>query len=294
MSLYSNRYHLLAHARFCSVGSVLTPGGGGAALARMGAIAAGLPTTTSVATTNRQCASGLQAVAIVAAAITSGQIDVGIGACVGPLRGEHGADPALYSGVESMTLYHFDRFKYRVGTDGLNDIAESTLAIQEAKDCMLPMGLTSYVRFHLPRMTHHSPSSECSENVAADYNISRERQDAFSAVSSAKASAAQDAGKFVAEIVPVQLPDGTFVFSDDGIRKGTTEAALSQLKPVFKPDGGSTTAGNASQLTDGAAAVLLVRRSKALELGLPILGKFGGFASAGVPPRTMGASGLSI
>ncbi|KAK4698710.1 acetyl-CoA C-acetyltransferase, partial [Phenoliferia sp. Uapishka_3] len=234
------------------VGSVLTPGGGGASLARMAALAAGIPATTSIATTNRQCASGLQAVATVAAAIRSGQIDIGIG-----------------SGVESMTLYHFDRYKYRVGTDGLNDIAGSTLAIQEAADCLLPMGLTS-------------------ENVASLYSIPRSRQDAFSAQSTAKASSSQDAGFFVSEIVPVTLADGTVVSTDDGIRRGTTEAALGKLKPVFKPEGGSTTAGNASQLTDGAAAVLLARRSKAMELGLPILGKFCGFVSAGVPPKIMG------
>ena len=125
------------------------------------------------------------------------------------------------------------------------------------------------------------------ENVAADFGITRLKQDQFSADSVAKAVAAQEAGFFKAEIVPITLPDGRVVDSDDGIRKGTTIEVLSKLKPAFKPDG-STTAGNASQVTDGAAAVLLARRSKAKELGLPIIGKFGGFVTAGVPPRIMG------
>ncbi|KAM0746444.1 putative acetyl-CoA C-acyltransferase [Meredithblackwellia eburnea MCA 4105] len=234
------------------VGSVLTPGGGGASVARMASLRAGIPNTVSIATTNRQCASGLQAVSVIANAIKTGQIDIGIG-----------------GGVESMTLYHFNRYQYRRGnTDSENDLTLETLSVQEAADCLIPMGITS-------------------ENVAAKYNVSRERQDAFAAHSTTKAVAAQEAGHFKAEIAPVTLPDGAVVTIDDGIRKGTTPEVLAKLKPVFKKDG-STTAGNSSQLTDGAAAVLLTRRSKALELGLPIIGKFGGFTAAGVPPNIMG------
>ncbi|KAJ7594240.1 Thiolase, N-terminal domain-containing protein [Mycena floridula] len=232
------------------VGNVLSPGGGGAGIARMAAIAAGLPVTTSVAATNRQCSSGLTSVAMVASFIQNGTIDIGIG-----------------NGVESMTFYHGSG-GFRIGTDGLNDIAEETLANQDAVDCMIPMGITS-------------------ENVAADFGITRLQQDQFSADSTAKASAAQKAGYFKSEIVPMKLADGRVIDSDDGIRAGTTVEVLSKLKPAFS-DEGSTTAGNASQVTDGAAAVLLARRSKAKELGLPIIGKFGAFAIAGVPPRIMG------
>lgn len=189
-----------------------------------------------------------------------------------------------------MTLYHFERYKYRMGTDGLNDIDATTLAVQDAADCLLPMGLTSFVP-----PSPSSPSSlsnSCTkirENVATEYGITRAQQDAFAASSHLKALAAQSSGHFVSEIAPVTLPDGTVVSLDDGMRAGTTTEGLGKLKPVFKADG-STTAGNASQLTDGAAAVLLVRRSKAEQLGLPILGKFVAFAAAGVPPRVMGES----
>lgn len=220
-------------------------------MARMAVLASGFPTTTSVAAMNRQCSSGLTTVAAIAAAIQNGTIDVGIG-----------------SGVESMTLYHFERYQYRKGTEGLNDIDASTLAVQDAADCLLPMGITS-------------------ENVAAEYGITRAQQDAFAASSHHKALVAQASGDFVSEIAPVTLPDGTVISLDDGMRAGTTAEGLGKLKPVFKADG-STTAGNASQLTDGAAAVLLARRSKAEQLGLPILGKFVAFAAAGVPPRVMG------
>jgi acetyl-CoA acyltransferase 1 len=155
---------------------------------------------------------------------------------------------------------------------------------------MLSMGITSLVIFlatlfpSIP-LTYRLP--RFSENVAADYGITRRQQDEFAAKSVEKAIAAQEAGFFKAEIVPVKLPDGTTVHSDDGMRKGTTVEVLSKLKPSFKPDG-STHAGNASQVTDGAAAVLMARRSKARELGLPIIGKFGAFVTAGVPPRVMG------
>ncbi|KAI5479975.1 acetyl-CoA acyltransferase [Pseudohyphozyma bogoriensis] len=233
------------------VGNVLSPGGGGASMARMAALAAGLPNTTSVAALNRQCSSGLTAVAFIAHAIQSGSIDVGIGA-----------------GVEDMTLYHFNRHQYRIGTEGLNDLSPETMAVQEAADCLIPMGITS-------------------ENVAEQYHVSRERQDAFAANSYAKAEAAQAAGNFKDEIVTIKLPNGKTIDADNSIRKGTTAATLGKLKPSFR-ETGSTTAGNASQLTDGAAAVLLMRRSKANELGLNVIGKFGAFVTAGVPPKIMG------
>jgi acetyl-CoA acyltransferase 1 len=141
--------------------------------------------------------------------------------------------------------------------------SDSVMANQESADCLIPMGITS-------------------ENVAAQYNITRETQDAFAAHSFAKAAAAQKAGNFKSEIVPVKTKwvdpkteeeKQIVVEHDDGIRAGVTKESLAKLKPAFSKSG-STHAGNASQVSDGAAAVLLARRSVAQKLGLPILGKF--------------------
>ncbi len=155
--------------------------------------------------------------------------------------------------------------------------SEAVLANQESDDCLIPMGITS-------------------ENVAADYGITRAQQDAFAANSFKKAAAAAKAGGFRDEIAPLkvkwvdpkseQVKDIT-VSTDDGVRDGVTAESLSKLKPAFKKEG-TTHAGNASQISDGAAAVLLARRSTAKRLGLPIVGKFVAAAVAGVPPRIMG------
>ncbi|KAJ3775953.1 acetyl-CoA acetyl transferase [Lentinula raphanica] len=232
------------------VGNVLPPSGGASA-ARMAAIAAGIPIETPITTVNRQCSSGLTAVNQIANSIKAGQIDIGIGA-----------------GVESMT------FGYGPGAMPDN-YSELVLETQEAEDCLIPMGITS-------------------ENVAADYNISREAQDTFAALSFQKAAAAQKANLFEPEILPIRVkqvsPDGGKQFlvdHDDGVRDGVTSESLAKLKPAFKKDG-STHAGNASQVSDGAAAVLLARRSVAKKLGLPIVGKFVAAQAVGVPPRIMG------
>jgi len=218
----------------------------------MAALHAGIPVETSIHTVNRQCSSGLTAVTIIANQIRAGQIDVGIGA-----------------GVESMT------FGY--GAGALAEFSEEVVANQQADDCQLPMGITS-------------------ENVAKDFKITRKTQDDFAAKSFQKAAAANKAGKFKAEIVPIKakIVDSktnkemeVIVDQDDGIRDGVTLASLSKLKPAFAADG-STHAGNASQVSDGAAAVVLSRRSVAKRLGLPILGKYINAAAVGVPPRIMG------
>jgi acetyl-CoA acyltransferase 1 len=178
------------------------------------------------------------------------------------------------AGVESMT------FGYGPQTqpDGWSDVV---LTNKEATDCLLPMGITS-------------------ENVASDYNVSREKQDAFAALSFQRAAAAQAAGKFKDEIVPVRTSwtdpkteekKVVVVDADDGIRAGVTAESLAKLKPAFTKTG-STHAGNASQVSDGAAAVLLVRRSVANRLRLPIVGKFVGATAVGVPPRIMGVGPL--
>ena len=134
---------------------------------------------------------------------------------------------------------------------------------QSAMDCLLPMGVTS-------------------DNVARKYNLPRHVLDQFASESHRKAAQAQKSRKFEAEIIPT-----AGVSQDDGVRPQTTPQILSKLKPVFSPQG-PTTAGNASQTTDGAAAVLMMTRAEARRRGLPILGVWRGFATAGVPPSLMG------
>jgi len=235
-----------------AVGNVLPPGGGASA-ARMASLHAGIPNTAAVNTLNRQCSSGLAAVNQIANEIKAGQIDIGIGA-----------------GVESMSKGY--------GPQSMpTEWSEAVLENQEAADCLIPMGITS-------------------ENVAKEYNISRQAQDEFAAHSFQKAAAAQQAGNFREEIVPLQVKwidpkteeeKIMLVEADDGIRAGVTAESLGKLKPAFSKDG-TTHAGNASQISDGAAAVILVRRSVAKKLGLPILGKFVAAVAVGVPPRIMG------
>ncbi|KAI0217351.1 3-ketoacyl-CoA thiolase with broad chain length specificity [Massospora cicadina] len=189
-------------------------------------------------TVNRQCSSGLQAVASIASAIQA--------VCTTERR---------LSLLPSRMM-----FKH---------------AAQPLIPCF-PMGITS-------------------ENVSKEFNVAREKQDKMAAESHHKASEAQEKGYFNEEIVPVNTivmdKEGnakkTTISQDDGIRKGTTPESLKKLKPAFD-ENGFTTAGNASQVSDGAAAVLLMRRSKALELKLPIIGKYITSAVVGVPPRIMG------
>ncbi|TFK66671.1 thiolase [Pluteus cervinus] len=235
-----------------AVGNVLPPSGG-ASQARMAALHAGIPNTSSVNTLNRQCSSGLSAINQIANQILVGQIDIGIGA-----------------GVESMT------FGYGPQASPAS-YSDEVLTTKEAEDCLIPMGFTS-------------------ENVASDFGISRRAQDEFSALSYQKAAAAQKAGKFKDEILPIKTKiidpktekeHEIIVDADDGIRDGVTAESLSKLKPAFIKTG-STHAGSASQISDGAAAVLLARRSVAKRLGLPIIGKFVAASVIGVPPRIMG------
>ncbi|CAI2173702.1 3105_t:CDS:2 [Funneliformis geosporum] len=235
-----------------AVGNVLPPGGG-ATVARAAALYAGIPDTAALNTINRQCSSGLQAVVQIAHEIALDQIEVGIGA-----------------GVESMT------YGYGAGVMPENT-SEKVFSNQAAADCLLPMGITS-------------------ENVAKDFGVTRAKQDAFAASSHKKAAAAQDAGLFKEEIIPVITKwtdpktgdeKEIVVSEDDGIRRGTTPEGLAKLKPAFAADG-TTTAGTSSQVSDGAGAVLLMKRKTAERLGLPILGKFVRAAVVGVPPRVMG------
>lgn len=165
------------------------------------------------------------------------------------------------AGVESMSRYY--------GPQAVpTDISSSILEFERAQNVLIPMGTTS-------------------ENVAKEFGITREEQDDFAFRSHSLAAKAQKEGLFKEEIVPITLEDGTTVVdSDDGIRPSTRET-LAKLKPAFDPQG-STTAGNASQVSDGAAAVLMMKRRTAEKLSIPILARWVGFSVVGVPPRIMG------
>ncbi|KAK5047235.1 hypothetical protein LTR84_006757 [Exophiala bonariae] len=241
-----------------AVGVVLAELGGSKA-ARMAQLHAGFPVTAPLHTINRACSSGLAAVTSIANMISVGQIDVGVGA-----------------GMESMTRNYGSK---AIPTQLWEELKESS--VQDAQDCIMAMGLTS-------------------ENVAKRYGVSREDQDVFAAESHQKASKAQRAGLFDSEIVPVKVkvpdadnPEGPLqeilVDKDDGIRHEVNAEKMAKLKPAFSKDGFST-AGNSSQISDGAAATLLLRRSTATELGLGknIIGKWVNTATAGCKPDEMG------
>lgn len=234
-----------------TVGNVLSPG----ALyeARVAALAAGFPETVPVQTVNRFCSSGLMAVTDIANKVRVGQIEVG-----------------LAIGIESMSQNE---------DKGAPTISDTIKANPTACDCAMPMGWTS-------------------ENVAGDFHISREDMDEWATLSFQRAEHADRSGYFKNEIVPItayEKPDETgkravkVVSKDDGIRYGTTKDKLLKVRaafPQWKPS--QTTGGNASQITDGAAAVLIMTRRKAEELGLRVLAKHIATAVAGVPPRVMG------
>ncbi len=223
--------------------------------ARESMFRAGFTETTSIRAINRQCSSGLQAVASIASDIATGVIDIGIG-----------------SGVESMTNGGAVGDPSSLPPMNMSAIFEHPLA----RDTLTAMGVTS-------------------ETVASRYGVTREAQDAFAVESHAKALKAIEKGNFAKEIVPVTVTvedaEGkektVTVSKDEGPRAGTTLEGLAKLKPAFDKKG-STTAGNASQTSDGAAAVLLMRRSEAQKRGLPILGVFRGYKVKGVLPDEMG------
>ncbi|XP_022109310.1 3-ketoacyl-CoA thiolase B, peroxisomal-like [Acanthaster planci] len=232
------------------VGNCLAPGGG-QVLARIGQLLSGIPSAVPLNTVNRQCASGLQAFMNIAGGIKNGVYDIGIA-----------------SGVESMS---------RMEQSGAaKDLNPKLFDYAEARDCLIPMGITS-------------------ENVAEQFGITREQQDQMGYDSQMKAARAKAQGLFKDEILPVTTKvednDGNereiTVTEDDGIRPQTTLAGLAKLRPAFKK-GGTTTAGNSSQVSDGAAAILVAKRSTAERAGLPILGWLVSFAVVGVPPAVMG------
>lgn len=250
------------------IGNVGLPGAG-ALTGRMGQLLGGMPYDVPMSVVNRQCSSGLQAVANIAANIKAGIIDVGLAG---------GVESMSQTGMQGpdMKTLNQDVVQAAMTRLGGGEVAGVDDGVAVASTCMTPMGITS-------------------ENVAEKWKISRETQDQLAVESNKKAAAAQAAGLFDSEIVPVKTKvkakDGTetehVVDKDEGPRADTTLEGLAKLKAAFKP-GGSTHAGNSSQVSDGAAMVLLARRSEAKKLGLPIIGRFRSYAVVGVDPLVMG------
>ena len=238
------------------LGHVLTAGAG-QNTARQAAINAGLPHAVPAMTLNKVCGSGLKALHLGAQAIRCGDADV-----------------IIAGGMENMSLANYVMPGARTG-----------LRMGHAKivDTMISDGLwDAFNDYHM---------GITAENLVDKYSISREAQDAFAAGSQQKAVAAIEAGRFAAEITPIMIPqrkgDPVAFATDEQPRAGTTAESLGKLKPAFKKDG-SVTAGNASSLNDGAAAVLLMSAAKAEALGLPVLAKIAAYANAGVDPAIMG------
>ncbi len=222
-------------------------------VARVALLRAGLPVTASGQTVNRFCSSGLQAIAIAAQTIMCGWGDV-----------------MVAGGVESMSLVPM----------GGNKMAPNPYLVENLPEVYLGMGLTA-------------------EEVAGQYSVSREDQDRFAVASHQKAVAAIKAGRFQGEIAPLNVTlkemgrDGkvakkaVLFDTDEGVRADTSLEALAKLKPAFR-QGGSVTAGNSSQTSDAAAAVVVMEAKKAAKLGLTPLAVFRSFAVGGVAPEVMG------
>ncbi|MCB9895522.1 MAG: thiolase family protein [Planctomycetes bacterium] len=224
--------------------------------ARQVTIRAGIPETAIATTINQACASGLKAIVLGAQ-----QIQLGV------------ADVVVAGGMESMTnVPHM--------LTGMRDGYRLTHG--EVIDLMYRDG------FHCPLADQLM--GRTAETLREQYNLSREEQDEFAVASHNKAEAAIKAGAFKAEISPVTIKTRkgeTVIEHDEPVREGQNMAALAKLKPVFM-DEGSVTPGNASGITDGASAVLLMTAAKAKELGLEVLARLEGFAFAGVDPKVMG------
>ncbi|HTM26422.1 MAG TPA: thiolase family protein [Vicinamibacterales bacterium] len=217
-------------------------------VARIASLRAGIPIGASAVTVNRFCSSGLQAIAYAAEQIRTG-----------------GAQVVVAGGTESMSMVPM----------GGNKIAPNPALVDSYPDVYLTTGLVA-------------------ENHVRDFGISREEQDAFALRSHQRAAAAIDAGRFLDEVVGVRAgggdgpESGATVFQvDEGPRRDTSMEALSKLKPAFHATG-TVTAGNSSQMSDGASAVLLASADRVKELGLAPLGRFVGFATAGVEPERFG------
>ncbi len=234
------------------IGNAMPEAEQGLNMARVALLRAGFPDTVPGVTVNRFCSSGLQTIADGAFKIMCGQSEV-----------------VIAGGSESMSM---------VPMTG-NKLTPNPYLSENMPQAYINMGLTA-------------------ENVASKYNISRQEQDEYALKSNINASNAVKSGRFKEQIVPIEVESVFFkdgkrvvtkkLFKDDeGPRSDTTLESLSQLKPVFK-NGGSVTAGNSSQMSDGAAALLLMSREKADNLGLKPMAKFIAYAVAGCPPELMG------
>lgn len=226
-------------------------------VARQVSLGAGLPNETPALTINMVCGSGLRAVSMAAQFVENCECDI-----------------ILCGGTESMTnapyLLSKARWGHRMGHDSIVDY-------------MIHDGLWDiYNNYHM---------GITAENVAEQYGITREEQDEFAAKSQMKAEAAQKAGRFTDEIVPVVIPqrkgDPVVIDTDEYPRHGSTVEKMAKLKPAFKKDG-TVTAGNASGINDGAAALIIMSKEKADELGLKYLCEVAAYGSAGVDPKVMG------
>jgi acetyl-CoA acyltransferase len=235
------------------LGCAIPEGPQGMNIARIAALKAGLPHTVPAQTVNRFCSSGLQTIAQAAERIMAGFADV-----------------VIAGGVESMSMVPMDQIKLSINPE----LAE------RYPEVYTTMGITA-------------------ELVAERYHISRQEQDEFALRSHQRAAAAIASGAFIDEIVPVatrvarpqadgsQRFEAVTVDTDEGVRPDTSLEALSLLPAVFR-QGGTVTAGNSSQTSDGAAVAVVMSREKAEAIGAPILAVFRGFSVAGVPPEVMG------
>jgi len=243
------------------LGQVLTAGSGQNP-ARQAAIKAGLPYAVPALTLNKVCGSGLKALHLGAQAIRCGDAQV-----------------IIAGGMENMSLAPYVLPAARTGL---------RMGHANMLDSMISDGLwDAFNDYHM---------GITAENLVEQYGISREAQDEFAAASQHKACAAIEAGRFADEITPILIPQRKgepLVFAtDEQPRAGTSAESLGKLKPAFKKDG-SVTAGNASSLNDGAAAVLLMSAAKAKALGLPVLARIAAYANAGVDPAIMGIGPVS-
>ena len=237
------------------LGQVLTAGAGQNP-ARQAVIRSGLPNVVPAMTINKVCGSGLKATHLAAQAIMAGDAEI-----------------VIAGGQENMSasphVLNGSRDGFRMGDAKLVD----TMIVDGLWD--------AYNNYHM---------GITAENVAKKHGITREEQDQFAVASQNKAEAAQKAGKFVDEIIPYEIvtKKGTTVFdTDEFIKHGTTLESLASLRPAFDK-AGTVTAGNASGLNDGAAAVIMMSAKKAAELGLPVLARIKAYASAGIDPTIMG------
>jgi acetyl-CoA acyltransferase len=231
-------------------------------VARMASLLAGLPIDVPGSTVNRLCGSGMDAVTIAARAIKAGEAEI-----------------MIAGGVESMSRAPFVMPKAATAFSRNAEIYDTTIGWRFIN----PLMKKQYGVDSMP---------ETGENVAEAFNVSRPDQDAFAVRSQAKAVAAQENGRLAKEIVPVTIPqrkgDPVVVDKDEHPRAGTTLETLAKLGTPFKKEGGTVTAGNASGVNDGAAALIVASEAAARKYGLTPIARILGGATAGVPPRIMG------